>query len=248
LKYTAKLSELDKNKMPTTKVNTYTKSLKLESFPTQISLSSPNLNQIKGHPSEESISIMFGLEAFKDATDFDPQEYMSRAEFIDTFVKVAKAVPLDPAFKARSTATSGKNVIVTSLFKDVSTEHKFFASINEAATRGIVAGNGKSAFNPEPLITVAEAVTMFVNSMGLNGLAPNPAPVTSFKDNDTIPVFARPSMYVAEKIGLIQEDAKGYIRPRDKITKAKAAEMMKAYIDYMSSGIRKEYMDRIVSY
>jgi hypothetical protein len=84
--------------------------------------------------------------------------------------------------------------------------------------------------------------------MGLNGLAPNPAAVTSFKDNDTIPSFARPSMYVAEKIGLIQEDSKGNIHPNDKITKAKAADMMKAYIDYMSDEIRSDYMDKIVSY
>ena len=248
LKYTASLSEIDKNKLPTSKIVKFEASLKLESFPTQTRLVSPNLNQIKGHPSEESISLLFGLGAFKDAVGFEPQEYMSRAEFIDTFVKVAKEVPLDPVFKAKSTTTSNKNVAVTSLFTDVSTNHMFFNSINEAATRGIVTGNGKSAFKPESLITVAESVTMFINSMGLNGLAPNPAPVTSFKDNDTIPAFARSSMYVAEKIGLIQEDAKGYIHPRDKVTKAKAADMMKVYIDYMSTGIRKEYMDRIVSY
>lgn len=248
LKYTAKLSELDKKKVPTSKVNTYTDSLKLMSSKSQESLISPNLKQIKGHPSEESISLMFGLKAFTDSTVFDPQEYMGRAEFIDSFIKVAKAVPLDPAIKPKKTATSKKNVVVTSLFTDVSTNYTLFNSINEAGTRGIVAGSGKSNFRPEALITVAEAVTMMVNSLGLSGLAPNPAPVTSFKDNDIIPEFARPSMYVAEKIGLIEENAKGYIRPNDKITKAKAADMMKAYIDYLNDGILKEYMERIVSY
>lgn len=248
LKYTAYLSEFDKKKLPTQKIVKFEDSLKLESFPTQTSLISPSVNQIKGHPSEESISLLFGLEAFKDATDFDPQEYMSRAEFIDTFVKVAKEVPLDPVFKAKKTTKSTKAVKVESLFSDVSTNHKFFNGITEGGTRGITYGKGKSAFRPEALITVAEAVTMMINSLGLSGLAPNPSAVTSFKDNDTIPAFARPSMYVAEKIGLIQEDAKGYILPNYKISKAKAADMMKAYIDYMSSGIRKEYMDRIVSY
>ncbi|MHB8065464.1 MAG: S-layer homology domain-containing protein [Ruminiclostridium sp.] len=246
LKYTAELSELDKNKAPTTKVNKYTNSLKLESSPTQISLVSPNLKQIKGHPSEEPISLMFGLEAFKDTLEFDPEEYISRAEFIDAFVRVAKEVPLDPALKPKQTAKSTKPVTPQSLFSDVSSDHVFFTSINEAGTRGIISGYGK--FNPDTLITVAQAVTMMVNSMGLNGLAPNPAAVTSFKDNDTIPSFARPSMYVAEKIGLIQEDAKGNIHPNDKITKAKAADMMKAYIDYMSSEIRNEYMEKILSY
>ena len=249
LKYTAKMKELDRNKAITGKDIISTKSLKLESFPTQTRLISPNLKKIKGHPSEESISLLFGLKAFTDEIDFDPQEYMSRAEFIDAFVNIAKEVPLDPVFTTKKRTTANKkNVTVTSLFTDVSTNHTFFESINGAATRGIVAGNGKSAFRPEALITVAEATTMIVNSMGLNGLAPNPAAVTSFKDNDSIPSYARPSMYVAEKLGLIQEDAKGYIHPKAKITRAKAAEMMKAYIDYMSNGIRSEYMDKIVSY
>jgi len=248
LKYSAKLTELDKNKSPTSKVIPYTKSLKMESFPTQTRLISPNLKQIKGHPSEESISLLFGLKAYKDPANFEPQEYMSRAEFIDAFVTVAKAVPLDPVFKAKTSTRGTKAVTPQSLFTDISTNHIYFASINEAATRGIISGNGKSQFKPDALITVAEAVTMMVNSMGLNGLAPNPAAVTSFKDNNDIPAFARAPMYVAEKIGLIQEDVKGYIHPKDKVTKAKVADMMKAYIDYMSSGIRSEYMDKIVSF
>lgn len=249
LKYTANLSEFDKNKLPTSKIVKFEDSLKLESFPIQTRLVSPNLNQIKGHPSEENITLMFGIEAFKDKVNFDPQEYMSRAEFIDSFVKVAKEVPLDPVFtKKKSTSRTTKATAVVSPFTDVSTDYTYFTSINEAATRGITAGRGKSAFRPDTLITVAEAVTMMINSLGLEGLAPNLSPVTSFKDNDSIPAFARSSIYVAEKIGLIQEDAKGNIHPNDKITKAKASDMMVAYIDYMNSNIRDEYMDRIVGY
>lgn len=250
LKYTAKLSELDKKGVPTTKINTYTNSLKLESFPTQISLVSPNLKQVSGHPSEESIKLMFGLEAFKndEVNTFDPQEYMSRAEFIDAFINVAKAVPLDSIFTPKKQTSNKKGEEVKSLFTDVSTNHSYFDVINEAAIRGIVYGNGKSQFRPSDLITTQEAVTMMINSLGLNGLAPNPAPVTSFTDNDNISSFARPSMYVAEKIGLIEENAKGYIYPKAKVTKARAADMMKAYIEYMNSGIRSEYMDKILSY
>ncbi len=249
LKYTAKMSELDKNKNPTSKINTYANSLKIESFPISESLVSPNLNQIKGHLSEKNIRLLFGLEAYKDTIDFDSQEYMSRAEFIDAFINVAKVVPVDPIFITKpKTTSSKKKVEVTSLFTDVSSNHAFFNSINEAATRGIVSGNGKSKYRPEDLITLQEAITMMINSMGLNGLAPNPSPVTSFKDNDSISLFARPSMYVAEKIGLIEEDSKGYINPKSKVTKAKAADMMKAYIDYMSTGIRSEYMDKLLSY
>lgn len=247
LVYNANLIELDKNGNLTGKKIKNTGSLKLQSFPVQERLVSPNLKQIKGHPSEESISLMFGLKAYKDTTGFDPQEYMSRAEFIDAFINVAKEVPLDPVYKSKKTTTT-KTTTVKSLFTDVTQNHALFTSITAAGTRGITAGNGTSKFRPDAIITMAEAVTMMVNSLGLDGLAPNPSAVTSFKDNDSIPAFARPSMYVAEKLGLIQEDSKGYIYPNAKLTKAKAADLMKAYIDYMNTDIRKEYMDWMVSY
>ncbi len=251
LKYTAKLNELDKKKMPTTKSVTYTKDLKLESFPTSTRLVSPNLNQLRGHASEENITLLFGLEAFKatEAASFDPQEYISRAEFVDAFLKIAPEVPLDPAFKAKKTTSrTTKNTTVTAAFSDVPVSHSYLTSINDAAKRGIISGNGKSKFRPDELITMAEAVAMMVNTLGLNGLAPNPVPVTNFKDNDKIPAYARAPMYVAEKIGLISEDSKGYIYPNNKITKARFADMMKTYIDYMGKDIRKEYMDKLISY
>lgn len=248
LKYTAQLNEMDKNNVPTTRLNTYTNSLKLESFPVKEAMVAPNLKKIKGHPAEESMAIMFGLEAYKDIDHFNAQEYISRGEFIDAFTKVAPAVPLDPVFKPKTTTstTKKKNDPVVSLFKDVPANNRFFGGITDAATRGIVSKGGN--FRPDSKITLAEAVTMMINSLGLSGLAPNPSPVTSFKDNDSIPSYARAPIYVAEKIGLIQEDSKGYIYPKAKITKANAARMMKAYIDYASSEIREEYMDRILNY
>ncbi|OPX44831.1 S-layer protein precursor [Ruminiclostridium hungatei] len=249
LKYTAVLSELDKKKLPTTKLVPYAGDLKLESFPSSTRLVSPNLNQIRGHASEENIALLFGLEAFENAEAFDPQEYISRAEFVDAFLKVAPEVPLDPAFKAKTTPSrTTKNTVVTSPFADVSVNRGDFESISNALKRGVISGNGKSKFRPDDLITVSEAVAMMVNTLGLNSLAPNPVPVTGFKDNDKIPSYARAPMYVAEKIGLISGDAKGYIYPNDRITKAKYADMMKAYIDYMGKDIRKEYMEKLISY
>ncbi|HEX2926572.1 MAG TPA: S-layer homology domain-containing protein [Ruminiclostridium sp.] len=247
LKFTANLHELDKKGAITSKTNTYTDSLKLESFPFNDPLVAPNLNKIKGHPAEKSMAIMFGLEAYKDIDHFDPQEYMSRGEFINAFTKVAPAVPIDPVFKPKTTTTvRKKNTPVTLVFKDVPESSKYFASINDAATRGIISTGGN--FRPDSKITLAEAVTVMINSLGLSNLAPNPAAVTSFKDDNNIPGYARASMYVAEKIGLIQEDSKGYIYPTAKITKANAAKIMETYINYMNSGIREEYMDRILSY
>lgn len=250
LKYTANLSELDKNKVPTSKVVTYSDSLKLESaIPSTTRLVSPNLTQIKGHPSEENIALMFGLEAYKsnDAKDFDPQEYMSRAEFVDAFINVAKEVPPDPAFVVKASSRTKKNTTVESAYSDVPNSSIFINSINTAAKRGIVSGDGKSKFRPNDLITYSEAVNILINALGLRNLAPK-TPITSFKDNASIPNDARAAMYVADKLGLISEDAKGYIYPKKKLTRAAAADLMKSYIDYMNDTITKEYKDKLISY
>lgn len=249
LKYTADLSELDSKRNPTTKVVKHTDSLMLESFPTSTRMVSPNLNQIRGHASEENIALLFGLEAFKNPAAFDPQEYISRAEFVDAFLKVAPAVPLDPAFKPKKTsARTSKKVEIVSPFSDVAVSNPYFTSIEDATKRAIISGNGKSKFRPDELITVAEAVAIMVNALGLNGLAPNPVPVTGFRDNDKIPSYARGPMYVAERLGLISGDTKGYIYPDNKITKAGFSDMMRTYIDYMGKDLRKEYVEKLISY
>ena len=249
LKFTADLSELDSKRNPTIKVVNHTASLKLESFPTSTRMVSPGLNQIRGHASEENIALLFGLEAFKNPAAFDPQEYISRAEFVDAFLKVAPAVPLDPAFKPKKTTTrTSRNVEIVPPFADVAVSNPYFTSIEDATKRAIISGNGKSKFRPDELITVAEAVAIMVNALGLNGLAPNPVPVTGFRDNDKIPSYARGPMYVAERLGLISGDTKGYIYPDNKITKAGFSDMMRTYIDYMGKDLRKEYVEKLISY
>ena len=249
LQYTANLVELDKNKEPTSKTVKYKNSLKMESFPQQTKLLSPPLNKIKGHPLQEEMSIMFGLGAYKEPPAFVPQEYINRAEFVDAFVKIAKEVPIDPALAPKTTSSSkAKKTTVTSPFLDVSTNHEMFESINEAAKRGFVVGTGKNSFRPDAKITVAEAVTILINSIGLQDIAPNPTAITSFKDDASIPEYARAAFYVADKLNLIEGDKKGNINPGAYITKAEAAKLFKSYIDYMSESIRTEYMQKIISY
>jgi hypothetical protein len=248
LKYSADLVELDKNKALTSKINKYSDSVKLESFHDSTPLASPPLNKIRGHADEEAMLLMFGLGAYKEPPTFYPEEYISRAEFIDAFVKVAKEVPLDPFFIKKTTATRTQAVKEVSPFADVSVNHPMYASISSAAKRGIITGNKQSLFRPDTKITKAEAVIMIINSLGLQDTAPNPTAVTSFRDNDSIASYARPAIYVAEKLDLIQADSKGNFNPSSWLTKAEAAQLMKRYIDYMSQDMREDYMEKLTNY
>ena len=91
-------------------------------------------------------------------------------------------------------------------------------------------------------------MTILINSIGLQDIAPNPTAITSFRDDASIPDYARAAFYVADKLNLIEGDKKGNINPGAYITKAEAAKLFKAYIDYMSESIRTEYMQKIISY
>lgn len=248
LKYSADLVELDKNKAATSKINKYIDSIKLESFRESTPLASPPLNKIRGHENEEAMLLMFGLGAYREPPTFYPEEYISRAEFIDAFVNVAKEVPIDPFFIKKITATKTKVVKEVSPFSDVSLNHPLYSSISSAAKRGIITGNKQSIFRPDTKVTKAEAVIMIINSLGLQDTAPNPTAVTSFRDNDTIASYARPAVYVAEKLNLIEADSKGNFNPSSWLTKAEAAELMKRYIDYMSQDMREDYMERLTNY
>jgi hypothetical protein len=88
-------------------------------------------------------------------------------------------------------------------------------------------------------LTLAEAVTVFIRALGLETMAPKFGAVTTFRDNDDIPAYAKNAVRVAEQIGLVRGDEKGYLNPNSKLTNARAAALLNRFIDYMRDGIRK---------
>ncbi len=252
LQYTCMLPEFDAKGISTDHILTYSDSLSIETFPVQKRLPAVNATNFTGHWAENDIKIMFGLEVFKgDSRSFSPDNYMTRAEFAAALVNVARMVPEDPAMVTRASTSSrkatGKEVII-SPFNDVSIENVYFNEIKSAFERGLLNGKGYNVFAPNDSITRADATVAFVRALGFESLAPAPAAVTSFRDNDLIPEHARSAAYVAQKIGLIQSDSKGNMNPGKKLTKAEGAAMINKLIQYLQEGIRKDYRDRLINY
>ncbi len=252
LEYTSSLPEFDAAGVATDHVLTKSDSLQIETFPVQKRLLAVDLSGIRGHWAEDDFKLMYGLEVFKgDGRSLKPDQYITKAEFAAAIVQAAKAVPADPALAPKLTPAGNQNNAkqpVVSPFDDVSIENTYFNQINDAYKRGLLSGKGKNLFGPNDTITVAEALAIFIRAVGLESLAPSPQAVTNFRDNDLIPPYARNSAYVAEKIGLVQGDERGYLRPGDKLTKARTAAMLKSFITYMQDGIKQDYRDRIVNY
>jgi len=253
LEYSCKLPEFDSKGVSTDIIKSKSGSLKIETFPQSQRLPVPNLNHLKGHWAENDIRILYSLEIFKgDSATFSPEQYISRAEFVSAIVEAAREVPKDPALEKKNTrvTTSSRRKTqeeVVSPFSDVSTKSEYFASVYAAYNRGIISGDG-GKFRPNEAITVADALVIFIRSLGLEGMAPNKYPVTTFKDNDQIPNYARQAVYIAQKTGLVRGDTRGYLYPNEKLTKARAAALINNFINYMRNELKKEYTERLVNY
>ena len=253
LEYDSNLPEFDSKGISTDNIIKKSDSLEIDMFPVQKRLPSVDTSSIRGHWAENDIKLMYSLGVFQDSGQgVKPDLYMSKAEFATAIVQAAREVPPDPALASRIPAANaagsrGKQAII-SPFDDVSIDNKYFTQINSAYTRGILDGKGKNLFGPNDSITMAEAITSFIRALGLESMASSPQAVTNFKDNDLIPSYARNAVYVAQKIGLVQGDGRGNLNPNDRLTKAKAAVMIRRFIAYMQDGIRKDYSDKMVNY
>ncbi|HHV98320.1 MAG TPA: S-layer homology domain-containing protein [Clostridiaceae bacterium] len=252
LEYSCTMPEFDSKGVSTDIMKTVSGSMKLESSPDKVRLPVADLRHLRGHWAENDIKLLYGLGIFSgDGSDFNPQQYMTRADFVSAIVKAAREVPEDPNLVKRTTSGTvrkkGSEEQVTSPFTDVSTKSLYFEDINNAFKRGLINGEG-GKFRPNDSISVAEAITIFIRTVGLENLYPGPGAVTTFRDNDDIPGYAREAVYIAQKIGLIQGDERGYLKPNEKITKGRAAALISRFITYMGEGIKKDYREGILNY
>jgi N-acetylmuramoyl-L-alanine amidase len=118
----------------------------------------------------------------------------------------------------------------------------------DVSQRNMMVGTSYNKFSPNDPLMLVDAVTTLIKALGLESLAPNPAPITTFRDNDKIPEYARKAVYVAVKIGLVTSDDKGNFNPKQKMTNAVTAQLLNSFINYMREGIRSDYKDNIINY
>lgn len=251
LQYSSKLPEFDSQGVSTDRLIEKTDSLKIEGFPVKTRLLVPSINHLRGHWAENDIKALYSLEVFKEEPEkFNPQDVMTRAEFAEAIVLAAKEVPEDSTLVTARTSrtTKSKKEEILSPFEDVAVESKYFESINSAFKRGIISGRGNDKFSPEDYLTMADAITIIIRALGLEALAPVEVVPTSFVDDGDIPSYARKHIYVAQRIGLVLGDERGYLKPGEYLTKARAAVVINKVINYMRDDLKKDYRERIVNY
>lgn len=208
----------------------------------------PEYRDTSGHWAENEIGRLASLNVFAhDTMYFYPNIPMTRADFVMAVSKATDILP-EPSTSTRTTRTSRNQTQEISPFDDLSTDSIYYPYIKNAYEKGLIDGISPNMFGPDEFLTRAQAITMLVRAAGLEGLAPTYGYDTGYADDASIPLWAKDSIYVASRMGLVRGDNRGRINPDDSLTRAEAAALINRYIDYLKEDFQRDYKDGIINY
>lgn len=197
----------------------------------------PKFRDIANHWSKPNIEKLYSLGIFDESSNFfSPDAAMKKDLFT---VGVAKAVDL----RVLEEKPTKKNSTKKALFADLDVKDPDYMYIESALNKGIVSPVNKDKFGAKDSITRAQAVTIIVRSLGLEGRAPTPGYTTKFIDDHKIPKEAKDSIYVASELGLIDPDKKNRINPNEVLTRGKASQLLVRYLNFLESDLKQNYRD-----
>ncbi len=151
---------------------------------------------------------------------FEPEEKITREEFLVTVMKVLGAGDVPPA---------------TTVFADdneISEDAGGYVA--RAYSLGVINGSvedGLLCFNPKDNITRAEAAVILNAIIG----AESPDVVPVFADNSTVPAWAKSSIYALTSVGVLSGTGNGNFSANEAVSRAEVAQMLltvkKLYVD-----------------
>lgn len=211
--------------------------LSKQQSPTIERLIVPKFRDISKHWSKPNIEKLYSLGILDESSNFfSPDATMKKDLFT---IGVAKAVDL----RVLEEKTTKKKTTKKPLFKDLDVKDTNYGYIESALNKGIVSPKNTDSFGANDSITRAEAVTIIVRSLGLEGRAPTPGYKTKFIDDNKIPKQAKDSIYIASELGLIDPDKKNRINPNEVLTRGKASQLLVRYLNFLESDLKQNYRD-----
>ena len=217
----------------------------------------PELKDIGGHWAQDDIEALYSLGVFPHTSAyFGPGLPMLRSDFARALIVAAGLQPEEQAQNARSSQNGQRPTMPpqqqplqqggNGVFSDVSQSHPDYGYIMEVERRGIIQGVGPGKFEPDGVLTRAQAITIMIRALGFENMAPSPGFRTRFADDHRIPDWAMDAVYAAGEIGLVSGDSYGNLNPNEVLSRAEAAAFLYRFIRYLQSDIKRDYRDRIL--
>lgn len=207
----------------------------------------PKFKDIGGHWAEKDIFKLASIEAFEMDEVFFPDVFVTRAQFARAMVNSVSHVDTESVEQRKAELIKSKRKGADPLpFEDVPRDDRYFVFIDKANSEGIMVGEGNEQFLPARPLTRAEAITVMMRSIGVVDIAPAMPFDTGFVDDKDIPVWAKPSIYMAREIGVVKGYEDGTSQPLSHVTRAEASAMLSRLIEHLRRDITLDYRERLL--
>ena len=124
-------------------------------------------------------------------------------------------------------------------------DHRNFKYIEAVSKNDIMQGVGKDKFDPDRALTKAEATTILVRLLGIQNQAPIKNYTTGFKDDSSIPKWAKDHVYMAMQLDIVEKDE--YFYPNQAITKEETAVILVNFINYLQTSLMYDFRENILN-
>ncbi len=169
-----------------------------------------------GHWAHNAALVMASENAMNLRSDgdiiyFDADEMITREEFVVAVMKILGAGEIEP----KATFFADNDEITESAS----------GYISRAYSLDIINGiekDGKMYFEPTGTISRADAAVVLNKIIGID--EPDTYPV--FADGDSVPVYARGSLYALSANGIFHGNGEGFISPNSSLSRGEAAQIL----------------------
>ncbi len=210
-------------------------------------LNVPNYKDIGDHWAEEDIVKMASIGSFDLDVAFFPDVAIDRKQFARAVINTIDKVKAETNSERREEAIKSKRPGAKELrFSDVPRESEYYVYIDSVAEKGIMVGRGNRHFMPDKQLSREEAITVIIRALGIEDMAPAMYFDTGFVDDSEISEWAKPSVYMAKKIGLIH-GYNGKVMPKRYLSRAEISVMLSNLVEHLRVEMVKDYKDALLS-
>ena len=223
-------------------------SMSIDTNPIITRLNIPALRDVRGLPTEGDILLIASMDGFSslNATKLGPQTPVSRGDFAKALANTMDIeVPKVEENNKKSSKSKRKAEEEKPKYVDVPKNHRNYAYIEGVSNRNIMVGVGKGRFQPDRELTKAEATTILIRLLGFQNLAPIGNYSTGFKDDSSIPYWAKDHVYMAKELNIVPKTE--YFHPNKAITKEETAVLLVNFINYLQDNLKYDYRENILN-
>lgn len=222
----------------------------LSTLPTQQKLPVHKYEDVEGHWAASSIKKLTGLNVIADhAMYFGPNLFARRRDFAK-YMAISMNLVGEEENSYINKLTYKKEAVNPPVFNDILQNDPDYIYMKAVKDNGVMYGkqnNGQILFYPEDPVTRVEAAAIIARALGIRFQGFSFEEEESFRDDNTIPNWAKESVYTLKRIGILDGDEDGYFHPNVPMTKAEAATLIEKLIEYLAYDLRTEYVEEILS-